>query len=276
VLTTVEARSPRGDLLVFPLEDDSSGFRVAKIEGLDPVKATLVSTSFAGNDGEQYQSSRRQTRNILLNIELDPDPEVETVRDLRKRLYKVFMTESEVRLTFILEEGLTVDIVGRVESCETDHFSQEPAVDISIICFEPDFYDPTSLLVTGMFTTDSNPKSITYDGSVEVGVEITLGPVNDPISEFTIYHTLPNDEVRTLEFDNVPLLAGDVLTINTVFGSKSAILTRSGVDSSVLYGISPQSNWIELVPGLNKIQVYATATGGSAWKVEYTNKYGGL
>jgi len=274
VLTAVEARSRQGDLLSLPLGDDSSGFRIAKIEGLDPVKATLVSSSFANEDGEQYQSSRRETRNIRFNIELDPDPETDTVRSLRKKLYRFFMPESEVRLTFVLEEGLDVDIVGRVESCETDHFSQEPAVDISIICFDPDFYDPTPIVVPGETTEGETPMVITYDGTTEVGIKFVLN-VDRALPEFTVYHVPPNDSVRTLEFDNAPLEAGDVLTISTVRGSKGATLVRAGVTSSILYGVSPQSNWIELMPGDNNIRVYAEGAAVPR-ELEYINKYGGL
>jgi hypothetical protein len=278
VLTTIEARSRQGNLLSLPLEDDSSGLRVAKVEGLDPVKASLVSSGFANSDGEIFQSSKRETRNIKFNIELDPDPESgDTVRDLRKKLYRFFMPESEVRLTFVLEEGLDVDIVGRVESCETDHFSQEPAVDISIICFDPDFVDPTPIVVNdGMFTSNADPTVIDYEGTVEVGVVITLGPIVQEIPDFVLYHTLPNDEVRTLEFDNITLEVGDTLTISTVFGSKGASLTRAGTSSSALYGISPQSNWITLEPGENQLKLYSSVAGGSPWAVEYVNKYGGL
>lgn len=274
MLTAVEARSRQGDLLSLPLEDVTSGFIVAKIEGLDPVKATLVSSSFANADGEQYQSSRRETRNIKFNIELDPDPELETVRDLRKRLYRFFMPESEVRLTFILEEGLDVDIVGRVESCETDHFSQEPAVDISIICFEPDFYDPTPVVVTGETTAGETPMPITYDGTTETGIQLVLN-VDRALPEFTVYHVPPDDVIKTLEFDNFPLETGDVLTISTVSGSKGATLVRAGTTSSVLYGVSPQSNWIELMPGDNSIRVYAEGAPVPL-EIEYITKYGGL
>lgn len=274
MLTAVEARSRQGDLLVLPLEDATSGFIVAGIAGLDPVKATLVSSSFANSDGEQYQSSRRETRNIKLKLELDPDPELETVRDLRKRLYRFFMPESEVRLTFLLEEGLDVDIVGVVETCETDHFSQEPAVDISIICFEPDFYDPTPVVIEGATTAGETPIVIAYDGTTETGIQLVLN-VNRTLPEFTVYHVPPDDTIRTLEFDNFPLAAGDVLTISTVAGSKGATLVRSGTSSSVLYGVSPQSNWIELMPGDNSIRVYAEGAAVPL-EIEYITKYGGL
>jgi hypothetical protein len=71
------------------------------------------------------------------------------------------------------------------------------------------------------------------------------------------------------------LVAGDVLSINTVTGSKGATLTRAGVESSVLYGISPQSSWLELMPGVNTIRVYATGAA-IPLSIEYINRYGGL
>jgi hypothetical protein len=275
MLTTVEARSPKGDVIIFPLEDDSSGFRVAKIEGLGPVKANLVSSGFANSDGEQYQSSRREARNIKISLELDPFSEVETVRSLRNKLYRVFMTESEVKLSFVLEGGPTVDIVGRVETCDIDHFTQEPMADISVMCFEPDFIDPIGVVSPGFTVNDeTNSMVIEYDGSVETGIQLVLN-VDRALPEFVVYHVLPNDEIQTLEFDNYPLEAGDVLTISTVFGSKGATLVRAGTSSSVLYGVSPQSKYIELLPGDNGIRVYA-AGAPIPLTVSYVTKYGGL
>lgn len=277
MISIVEVRSRQGGLLSLPLEDDSSGFRVAKIEGLDPVKATLRSSSSSNADGETYQSSKRESRNIKINVELDPYSETgDTVRDLRKKLYRYFMPESAVKLSFILDEGLTVTIDGVVESCETDHFSQEPAVNISVMCFKPDFIDPVPEVLTGMFTSDADPIIIEYDGTVETGVVIAIGPIVEAIPDFVLYQTLPNDEVRTIEFDNITLAVGDTLVISTVFGSKGATLTHDGVSSSALYGISPQSNWINLEPGENHLKLYSSVATGSPWSVEYLNKYGGL
>lgn len=273
MLVKVEVRTRQGTLLSLPLGDDSSGFRVSEIEGLDPVKATLVSSGFAGLDGEQYQSSRRETRNIKIQLELDPDPTTDTVRSLRSRLYNFFMPKSEVSLRFFMEDGLEVDIVGIVETCETAMFTAEPAVDISIICFDPDFIDPTLVQQTGMTTADTLPRDIDYDGTVNTGIKFVL-LVDRSVSQFTIYHTTPSDEVKTLDF-SASLISGDWLLIDTIPGEKQATLIRSGVTSSVLYAISPQSTWIELEPGLNKIKVEATGTG-IPLTVEHYNRYGGL
>lgn len=265
--------TPRGDLLSLPLDDDSSGFRVVEIEGLGPVKATLVSSSFAGLDGEQYQSSRRETRNLKFKIELDPDPTTDTVRSLRQRLYDYFMPKSEVSFTLYLEDGLEVGITGRVETCEPDIFTQEPTMNISIICFDPDFVQPDLVQLNGMTTADATARSFTYDGTVDTGVKFVLF-VNRSVTQFTIQHTTPSGETRTLDF-SAPLIAGDWLLLDTIPGEKEVYYLRSGVRVDVLYGISPQSNWISLERGVNTLKVEAVGVG-IPLTFEWYNRYGGL
>lgn len=271
----MEARNRQGDLLVLPLEDDSSGYRVAEIEGLDPVKATIVSTSFANMDGEQDQSARREPRDIKIQVELVPDPETDTVYGLRKGIYKFFMPKTIVFLRFYMEDGLEVDITGRVETCEAALFTREPAVNVSIRCSKPDFIDLTPEVVPGTTTSGSTPLIIDYAGSIETGIQLVLN-VDRSLSNFSVYHTPPGDELRTLDFDNVPLVAGDVLTINTVRGpTKGATLVRAGVTSSVLRGVSPQASWLELQPGSNSLLISA-AGADIPLAIQYNTRYGGL
>lgn len=273
MINKLEIRTAQGALLGLPLDDVSNGFVVEEIEGLDPVKATLVSSSFANLDGQQYQSSRRDTRNIKLKLGLEPDYVTNTVRELRKRLYGFLMPKTEVVLRFYMEDGLDLEITGRVESFETALFTAEPTVDVSIICFDPDFTDPDRVTVAGSTVSTSAEQRIDYAGTVEAGVSFTLN-INRALPEFTIYHRPPDGTLRVLEFQSA-LQAGDVLHIDTFPGAKGATVTRAGSDFSVLYGVSPQSNWLQLLPGENYIRVYATGAG-IPYTIEYTNKYGGL
>lgn len=276
MLSAVEVRSAAGALLTLPLEDVSNGLYIEDIRGLDPVKATIVSSSFAAVDGSQYQSARRESRNIVLTVALEPDYAVDSVRDLRARLYEYMMPKSEVTLTFVhdaADDGLEVVISGRVESFETSLFSEEPAVDISIICFDPDFVDLTEIEVSGNTVSTTTEITINYDGTVESGFVFALA-VNRTLTEFTIYHTPPGKPVRTLDFA-ANLASGDLLTITTIAGNKSLILTRASANSSILYGMSPQSAWIELEKGANKIRVYATGAA-IPYTIKYTTRYGGL
>lgn len=273
MLTKFDVSTAQGDLLTLQLDDTSQGYIVQEIEGLDPVKATLVSSSFAAMDGEQYQSSRRETRNIKIQLGLDPDPLTDSVRSLRKRLYGYFLPKSEVTLSFYSDDGPRVSIVGRVESFETALFTQEPAVDISIICYDPDFYDPVPQHLSGNSTAGTAKTVVHYDGEVETGIVFKLN-VNRTLTDFTIYHTLPSGELKQLDFSG-SLVSGDVLTISTVTGDKGATLIHTGTSSSVLYAISPQSHWLELVPGDNLLRVYASGAG-VPYTIDYTTRYGGL
>src|SRR5438128_1459277 len=52
----VQIFSSKGETLTLMLADISQGYTIRSIDGLDPVKANVVSSSFANQDGEQYQS----------------------------------------------------------------------------------------------------------------------------------------------------------------------------------------------------------------------------
>lgn len=273
MLTYFEVRNPRGELFTLSLEDDSSGFLVEDIDGLEPVKATLVSSSFASIDGSQYQSSRRENRNLTIRLELSPDHLTETVFDLRNKLYRFFMPKLAVNLRFYMSEGFSVDISGRVESCNPVIFSSEPKVDISIVCFDPDFVDTTPIILSGSTVSTSVDTKVEYTGSVETGFTFALN-VDRSLSAFTIYNRLPDNTLQILDF-SAPLISGDVLTISTIGGDKSVTRNRAGVVTSLLYGMSPQSSWIEFFPGDNDLRVYATGAA-VPYTITYSNRYGGL
>lgn len=274
MITKLDVRSNQGGFLSFPLADDSSGYIVENIEGLGPVKVTLVSSKFAQQDGAQYQASQRDTRNILLKIGLEPDYTTgDTVQALRSRLYSVFMPKMAVDLSFLLDDEQQLDISGRVESCEPTIFDQEPAVDISVMCFDPDFVDPIVVVQNGVTTAGSNSSNFTYQGTVDSGILFQIMP-NRNLSEFTIYQQASDGGLRSMDFQ-APLVDGDTVTISTISGAKFANLTRADADSSILYGVDPQANWLQLTPGANAIRVYAEGDP-VPYTIQYSKRYGGL
>lgn len=275
MLTKVEAVNEQGELLNLTLTNVSDGIILKSIDGLGPVKATLVSTSFANLDGEQYHSSRREPRDIKFLFGMESMYGGGTVRAIRQRLYKFFMTKRSVTLTFYMEDGLTVEIVGRVESNDPPMFTKEPEMEVVIRCFNPDFYELTMTTDTGLTTATTGPLShlVEYDGSIETGFKFTLN-VDRTIDDFTIYHQPPDGSLKSLDFSN-PMVAGDVLVISTVPGNKYARLTHLGVTSSILRGVSPQSKWIEWMPGENYIRVNSDVSS-VPYVIEWTNKHGGL
>jgi hypothetical protein len=275
MLEKVEVRTEQGLLLTLPLQDISEGYSVQDIDGLDPVKATIVSSAFANMDGEQYQSSRREKRNLILTLGLNPNYAVGTVSELRKRLYNFFMPEQRIQFRFFHTDMPMVEIWGRVETLDSPKFVKEPVAIISVLCFNPDFYNPEPVVLAGNTTSSTSETTHVYPGTVETGILFKL-MVDRPLLEFTIYHRPPDDSLRSLTFSTAAsLVAGDVVKISTTPGNKYVTLTRSGVDSAFLYGVSPQSNWISLFPGSNKLRVYAEGAA-IPYTIEYTTKYGGL
>lgn len=274
MLVRVEARNTQGALLALPLDDDSSGLFIQEIAGLDPVKATLVSTSFAGADGAQYHAAHREARNITAKMGVEPDWIDVTVEDLRKRLYAFFMPKALVHLRFVMDTGLYLEIDGRVESFDFPLFVKDPDVNLSLMCFDPDFVDPNPVSMLNQLSVATTVETkYTYLGTIDVGGVFTFRPDRD-VNAFTVYLRTADGQQQILDF-TTPLLAGDKLEISTVTGNKYATLTRGGITSSVLYGIPPQSAWLNFKNGDNYLRVYATGAG-FPFDFTYTTRYGGL
>lgn len=273
MLTKVEVTNRRGNVLALALEEDDNPYQINEIEGLEPVKATLVSSSYAGSDGEVFQSARRGARNIKIKLDLDPDFINNDYTSLRQNLYLFFATKSEVKLRFYSSTGLYVDIVGTVEDFSSPLFAQDPTVDISIMCFKPDFVDARMVTVEGFTVDDETSIPIDYPGNIEAGIVVTLN-VDRVMTEFTIYSVDEGGNILQLDFDGA-LEDGDQLVISSLKGAKGITLIRDAISSSFLYGRSAQSNWIELTEGINNFRI--TASGDPVpYILEYVVRYGGL
>lgn len=274
MLTKLDIEDLQGHTLSLPLQPATPGYLIKEIEGLDPVKANVVSSEFAQLDGSQYQSSRRENRNIILRIGLEPYfAGGSTVSDLRSALYSYFMPKNWVNLKFFIDGTLAYTIQGTVESCESSLFSKDPEVTVSIICFDPNFLAPSSTTVNGTTVSTSAEQTITIPSTVEVGYLLTMN-VNRSITGFSIYNRRPDGSIAQLDLA-LSLLSGDVVKISTEPKSKYATLTRSGVTSSILYAVSASSKWGPLWPGDNFFRVLLSGTT-IPFTILYTDKYGGL
>lgn len=271
MITLVEARTPEGSVLSLPLADFSDGYSVQNIDGLDPVDATIVSSAFAATDGEEYQSSRRDKRNITLQLGIEADYVTNSVRELRKRLYDFFLPKSTVDLRFYDDEGLVVNIEGRVEFLKSPPFSQDTKANISILCLESDFIDNDTEDLTGSTVSSSLETLIQYPGDIQTGFVFTLN-VNRTLTEFTLYNRGRDNNIRSLDIQ-ASLVSGDIVTVSTVSGNKYVELKRSGATSSLLY--AQNGDWLELTRGDNHFRAYAEGAA-IPYAMSYTARYGGL
>jgi hypothetical protein len=273
MFTKVEVTNRRGNILTLAVLEDDNPYQIAAIEGLEPVQATLTASSYAGLDGEIFQFAKRGARNIRMKLDLDPDFDEQTYTTLRQGLYPFFAPKSEITLRFYSDTGLYLDIVGVVEDFNSPLFDQDPSVDISIMCYQPDFTDPRIVEVAGNTTSGTTPTTLNYPGTVETGTVVTLN-LNRALSEFTIYNVDEGGNIQQLDFTG-DLLDDDVLVISSLKGNKGITLTRAGVSSSFLYGRSAQSSWIELSEGVNNFRIYAPGDP-IPYVLEYVVRYGGL
>lgn len=273
MLIKVEARTDGGSLLTLPLVDYSNGITVEGVDGLDPVDAVLTYSDFAQQDGTVFQAAQRDNRFITLKLGFEPNFAITTPRDLRRQLYGFFMPKSNTRLRFYEDDGLTVEIAGKVEKFISPRFTKDPDATINVTCNLPDFVDLTGVTISGNTTAGSTTTDYTYVGSSDTGFVFTIN-VNRTISGFTIFNTPADNTQRSLVF-SYPMVAGDVVKISTVPGNKYATLTRAGVDTSVLYGVSPASDYLHLYPGVNHLRV-SLAGAVIPWSAAFNTKYGGL
>jgi hypothetical protein len=272
-LTSFDVTNARGNILSLQMEENDGPYQVSDIDGLDPGKATLVSTSYAGVDGDIFQSASRPARNIKIKIDFDPDFDPKGYEELREDLYTWFMPKAKISFRFFLSSGLYLDIDGVVESNDSPIFSDDPDANISVMCFKPDFIDGRMISVDGATVADTTNTEIDYPGSVEAGTVVTMH-INRAVNDFSIYNIDEGGRIQQLNFSGT-LLAGDELVISSLRGNKGLTLTRAGISSSYLYGRTAQSSWVEFVEGLNQFRIYAVGDP-IPYTLEYRVRYGGL
>ncbi len=282
MLTKLEVYNPR---IVAPLALPISGlsttnsYQVRKIDGLGPVNASVNTRKFGSIDGEWYADSSIGKRNIVLTIGYQPTWATQSIESLRQSLYSYFMPKSEVRLRFTSTHLETVEIVGYVESFEPNIFSQDPEVQVSIICPKPSFVSIVEKIVTGatLTLTSASVTSITYLGSVETGfiLDVKKGSGGDLSGQVQIVNDAPTQELFSI--NPVVVNASQFLEVSTVPGSKyvKKKFVSGATPVNILGGVPVNSPWLQLKSGLNNFRVQATISG-NAWTLRYYNKYGGL
>lgn len=272
MLQRVVFQNAQGGAFNLLLSSKSEGYESRGIDGLDPVKADIVTSAFATIDGEQYQASHRQKRNIIVNLGMVVGHPTKSIRQLRQGLYSFFMPEMDVTMYFEDSEEGTVRISGKIESLVAPLFVKDPEAQISILCFDPDFYALDKVVMNGETTSGSTETAVDYPGTVETGLLFEM-PVVDPIDGFVFYQT-SGGVLRTMEVD-YDFLAGDLIRVSTMAGDKYVNVKREGLEYSILYAMSTYSSWALLQPGANSVRVVVDGDP-IPYTLTYPVKFGGL
>lgn len=242
MLTLLEFKTKLNKTLVkmpFSSPINANPFLITDSSGLDPVEANIITTPYASIDGDIYQHSTVGTRNIVLTLSILTNPQTGfDVSEHRETLYRLLPPKSFVILVFHkknVSSGSTeyYRIKAYVESIETPIFSSSSEVQISLLCPEPYFSENSGITIQG---TTGVPMDTTRFGSAPSGFifEISL-PENLTTSVSDIYIETGLEEPL---FYGKSLLAKDKLKISTVERNKYVQLTRGGVTTNELKGIT--------------------------------------
>lgn len=285
MLNTVIFRSLKPDVypdLTIPVIDPSPGqpLFLRDITGIEPVPATINSKGYGGFDGEFYVGSQLGKRNIVMKFGLNTTGGASSVNTARNLCYGYMMTKSQVLLQFITDDHVPVQIAGIVETLTPDRFSEDPAMQVSIICPKPNFVTPDIKLIRGNSSIDPVEVEIPYYGTLATGISFVLDMGNSNYEGEVILETRIAEPVyQTLHMYEVTYSSVWQLWINTEQGTKSIDIRTSPTDivKNILGKMDTDSWWMFLVPGLNRFRVRTPSSNTPrGWSLSYIEQYGGI
>lgn len=280
---TAQIQNAGGEILT--LTQNETNWQIISIEGLNPPPAQINTINIAGLDGAKFNSSKLNTRNIVITIKLNGD-----VESNRQLLYRYFRTKEEC--TFYYQNAnLDVSIQGYVETVECGLFSNAETMQISIICAYPYFQAIASIIVdisneiaafTFPFSIDigspipfsvylaNRITNVENNSESETGALIEIDFL-DSANELTIQNTDTGDSM-TLDYN---FLENDRVIINTNKGQKSISLIRDGETSNIFSAMQKGSVFFQLKVGDNHFG-YLADNGANDEDVFITFNYSNL
>jgi Phage tail protein len=283
VVTAVEVHSAQSYVpkLTFPVGDPgpSSLFHVRGIDGLEPVDAVVNSIGYGSIDGEAYNGSHTGKRNIVISLGLSTARGGASVDEARNLLYAYLMPKLEVTLLFRRDFGEPVNIKGYVEKLTPNRFAQDPTMQVSIICPQPDFIGLTPTQLFGL--AGKNPKDIEfiYSGNIIAPLQFSLSMDNLLYEGRVIVQnrTVSSIGYRGFEVSSI-FEAGDYIWLESTPGSK-VVENRlpTQVSFNLLSRMTPESVWPYLAPGANRMRVLTPSSNHKRpWAIYFWPRFGGI
>nr|DAF02048.1 MAG TPA: tail protein [Caudoviricetes sp.] len=262
------------DRMTLSLTDPWSQEVVIKdIDGLGPTKGELSMEYFATGNRSFFKGARLSRRNVTMTLV----PYGDNIEQIRQKLYNYFVVTQELTME-VETEFRNVKARFYVESCETDIFSDQVEMNVSLISLSPYWSGLSSIkeVIAGLaaeepkfefpFHSDAPPKDIVFGeigwtrskritnlGDVKTGVLMTLTFKGD-VKNLRITNTMANEQMRF--FKETPFLAGERLIIDSRYGLKSITHINASNVYSAAYGVQTwDSSWMYIYPGINDFRL---------------------
>ncbi len=237
---------------------------IRKVTGLDAPPRDLFIGDFA-RDGGIYQGSRVGNRNVVMTIDLNPNPALgETVQGLRDVLYKTFMDPlvdaDYVELVLHDDDNNLRNLYGYTEKLETEIFDVETLAQISMICPDPYIRDVVETVLTNASGTWLLVP-FTYGGTAETGFEVEV-----QITSNVGVLNLTNNGKTMVITDT--FLAGDVIYVNTNRGSRDvrkATITQADAIRTAHPTWTLNEVWTELIRLGQGLPMISKLSSTSPW-----------
>lgn len=279
---TLKIENRFGDVLELT---HNKNYVVTSVEGLNPPKAKINLSNVVGMDGSLFNSSKTETRNLVLTVR-PQDP----VEKNRLNLYKYAQIGGWCKI-YYSNGSLDVQIEGYVEAIEGSLFKLPQSVQISILCPQPYFEamdevinDVSSLVSNVEFplAIDEGGIEFSYINHDVLSTVINHGDVETGLS---IYITARSEVVNPIIYDNhggkfaidVTLSEGDQIVIETKSGERSVKLISGVGEKNIINKVQRNSTWFTLYPGEN-IFSYGARSGSDFMSIVFRHrtKYGGV
>lgn len=267
------------------LTPGANGLFVSKIDGLYPVAANVATKNYGIGDGEYFGGSHRGKRNIVLTIGMESRGiDVEAAR---AELFGHFYSLDSLKLRFTFDDRADVEIIGYLETHESDRFVQDPETQISIICPKPNFIDPVVKTYTGTSGAAPPVTDVLYQGDRSAGfltqviiptaADIEIGTITFKSAVVGEYATSSALEVFIGGYDT-PFVLGEELWLDTRQGLKSIYIYNPTTLArrNALKSMTDESRWPVLHPGNNTFQVFTASTVIRDWVMTFQHEFGGV
>lgn len=290
-LTYINSRGERLELGV----DSVYHCNISKdVEGISGVTSVIYSTNSMGQHGDTYVGQRIEARDIDVVGHINTRDKAQAL-ELRRRMLKIF--NPELSATLVYEYGGFKRVIDCRAYGEPKILKKEVLYefDLQIECLNPFWReeeetkeDIASWVAAWHFPCvieKGSTKSMIYgyraesvivdcynEGDVSIGMRIrftALGTVSNPI--------LLNVDTEEFIQINATMKTGDVIEINTKYGSKGAKLIRDGVETDYFRYIDVDSTFMQLAIGDNMFR-YDAASGVNSLEVSifYSKEFLGV
>lgn len=256
-----------GDQLQFGM---GSPFTITDIQGLNPPDATINTSQIALIDGSKYNSAKVNPRQINLAFAIEYSAAYNRIQ-----MYKVLKAKQWIRFMYTGDQR-DVYIDGYIQSIDIAYFEMKQIVTVSILCPAPFFKEAQIIvnelkniisafhfpfastaspqLVMGYYSNDAGI-TIENTGDLECGLIIELY-ARSAVTNPKIFNYITHDFIGV----NYSMQTGDLITIDTRKGEKTATLLRDGVETNIFNYVMKNSTWLQL-EAHGSTFVYEVASG---------------